>query len=134
MLVQRFYDLRRAAVQEKLPNPAHEALARLDARWPGGLLIATQNIDDLHERAGARRLIHMHGELLRAWCLACNDRFSWDSDMSTSQACPRCRKRSSLRELPFVFRAFFTLKRCARSSWSEMGFLLRFYEGSPSQE
>src|SRR3546814_7151067 len=75
-LVHRFYDARRAAIQAKAPNAAHEALARLDAAWPGALLIVTQNIDDLHERAGAKRLIHMHGEHLNAWCTACEDRKS----------------------------------------------------------
>ena len=69
-LVLRFYDMRRAAIQTKLPNAAHVALGRLDAQWPGALLIVTQNVDNLHERAGARRLIHMHGELNSALCAA----------------------------------------------------------------
>ena len=60
-LVLRFYDMRRARIQEVEPNAAHYALARLDAEWDGGLLIVTQNVDDLHERAGAKRLLHMHG-------------------------------------------------------------------------
>ena len=60
------------------PNAAHLALARLDAEWPGELLIVTQNVDDLHERAGAKRLLHMHGELNSGWCLACDERFGWD--------------------------------------------------------
>ena len=65
-LVLRFYDMRRAAIQTKLPNAgASEALGRLDAEWPGALLIVTQNVDDLHERGGARRLLHMHGEHLQ---------------------------------------------------------------------
>ena len=51
-LVLRFYDVRREAIQTKVPNAAHDALARLDAEWPGELLIVTQNVDDLHERAG----------------------------------------------------------------------------------
>ena len=55
-LVFRFYDMRREAIQTKQPNAAHRALARLDAMWPGELTIVTQNVDDLHERAGARRL------------------------------------------------------------------------------
>src|SRR5678815_248294 len=63
-LVQRFYDMRRAAIQTKQPNPAHFALAALDEGWDGELLIVTQNVDDLHERAGARRVLHMHGEHL----------------------------------------------------------------------
>ena len=70
-LVHQFYDARRARLSEVEPNAAHVALARLDAEWRGGLLIVTQNVDDLHERAGARRLLHMHGELTSALCAAC---------------------------------------------------------------
>ena len=73
-IVQRFYDERRAALARVEPNAAHRALARLDAAWPGELLIVTQNVDDLHERAGAKRLIHMHGELRSALCRACGER------------------------------------------------------------
>ncbi|NJC33990.1 NAD-dependent deacetylase [Sphingomonas jejuensis] len=69
-----FYDGRRAELARVEPNAAHRALARLDARWPGELLLVTQNVDDLHERAGARRLLHMHGELLSALCRACGAR------------------------------------------------------------
>src|ERR1700754_4631535 len=76
-LVHRFYDLRRAALSSVEPNAGHEALARLDREWPGELLIVTQNVDDLHERAGARRMLHMHGELLSALCAACSDRTAW---------------------------------------------------------
>ena len=63
VLVHRFYDERRARLAEVAPNAAHQALAALDAAWGGDLLIVTQNVDDLHERAGAQRLLHMHGEL-----------------------------------------------------------------------
>jgi NAD-dependent deacetylase len=80
-LVHRFYDARRARLGEVVPNAAHEALARLDAEWPGELLIVTQNVDDLHERAGAKRLLHMHGALNSGWCLACDERFEWAGDM-----------------------------------------------------
>ncbi|MGB7656475.1 MAG: NAD-dependent deacylase [Novosphingobium sp.] len=89
-LVHRFYDMRRASIQEKLPNPAHEALARLDAEWQGGLLIVTQNVDDLHERAGARRLLHMHGEHLKAWCTSCDIRVPWRGELSSRPPCPVC--------------------------------------------
>jgi len=89
-LVQRFYDMRRAAIQEKLPNPAHEALARLDAAWTSKLLIVTQNVDDLHERAGARRLIHMHGEHLKAWCTLCDIRHPWRGPLLDNLPCPVC--------------------------------------------
>jgi NAD-dependent deacetylase len=89
-LVQGFYDARREALRQVEPNAAHRALARLDAAWPGELLIVTQNVDDLHERAGARRLIHMHGELRSAWCLACNERVRWEDDLASGPACPGC--------------------------------------------
>ena len=81
-LVHQFYDARRARLSEVEPNAAHVALARLDAEWAGELLIVTQNVDDLHERAGATRLLHMHGEVKRGWCLACGERFAWEGPMS----------------------------------------------------
>ena len=89
-LVQRFYDMRRAATQAATPNAAHVALARLDAAWRGELLIVTQNVDDLHERAGAKRLIHMHGEHLSAWCTACDARHGWRAPLADTPACPGC--------------------------------------------
>jgi NAD-dependent deacetylase len=96
-LVLRFYDMRRAAIQTKEPNAAHDALARLDAAWTGELTIVTQNVDDLHERAGAKRLIHMHGEHLNAWCLSCGERPKWRAQLIDRPACPVCGVRGSLR-------------------------------------
>ena len=93
-LVLEFYDMRRAAVQTKQPNPAHDALARLDAGWSGDLLIVTQNVDDLHERAGAQRVLHMHGELLSAWCTSCDERSHHTGTMIDRPACPRCGERA----------------------------------------
>ena len=89
-LVLRFYDMRREAIQTKAPNAAHEALARLDREWPGGLLIVTQNVDDLHERAGAHRVLHMHGEHLNAWCTQCDVRSRWTGTLIDRPACPAC--------------------------------------------
>jgi NAD-dependent deacetylase len=89
-LVQRFYDARRVDVMAAEPNPAHRALARLDREWDGELLIVTQNIDDLHERGGARRVLHMHGEALSAWCLACDARHRWTGTLLDEPACPAC--------------------------------------------
>jgi NAD-dependent deacetylase len=89
-LVLRFYDMRREAIQTKQPNAAHVALAKLDAEWPGELLIVTQNVDDLHERAGARRVLHMHGEHLNAWCTACDVRSQWRGTLIDRPACPEC--------------------------------------------
>jgi NAD-dependent deacetylase len=88
--VHRFYDARRAALATVEPNAAHVALARLDAEWPGELLIVTQNVDDLHERAGARRLLHMHGELRSALCTACGRAEKWDGPMGQGCRCGGC--------------------------------------------
>lgn len=96
-LVQAFYDARRANLARVAPNAAHAALARLDAEWPGELLIVTQNVDDLHERAGAGRLLHMHGELNSAWCRACDARMQWTGAMVHGPACPGCGKAGGLR-------------------------------------
>ncbi|MEO6248886.1 MAG: NAD-dependent deacylase [Sphingomicrobium sp.] len=89
-LVHAFYDARRARLDEVVPNAAHQALARLDAAWPGEFLMVTQNVDDLHERAGAKRLVHMHGELLMGWCLGCTGRFPWAGAMGQEATCPAC--------------------------------------------
>ena len=64
--VQRFYDARRRAVASVAPNPAHVALARLETELGDDLLVVTQNIDDLHERAGSRKVLHLHGEILKS--------------------------------------------------------------------
>jgi NAD-dependent deacetylase len=96
-LVHQFYDARRARLAQVEPNAAHRALARLDANWPGELLIVTQNVDDLHERAGAKRLLHMHGELTSGWCLACDGRFGWHGSMGESVSCPVCHVTGSVR-------------------------------------
>lgn len=90
VLVHRFYDARRAALATVEPNAAHVALARLDAEWPGALLIVTQNVDDLHERAGAKRLLHMHGELRSALCADCGAQGAWDGDLPPGSVCTAC--------------------------------------------
>src|SRR4029079_16492095 len=89
-LVHTFYDARRAKLGTVEPNAAHKALALLDAEWPGELLLITQNVDDLHERAGSTRLLHMHGELAKGWCLACDQRFQWTGDMGEGAECALC--------------------------------------------
>ena len=89
-LVHSFYDARRANLDTVEPNAAHLALARLDAEWSGDLLLVTQNVDDLHERAGSKRLLHMHGELNSAWCLACDERSPSPKTLLDFPPCPRC--------------------------------------------
>jgi NAD-dependent deacetylase len=96
-LVHQFYDARRARLGEVEPNAAHRALARLDAEWDGDLLLVTQNVDDLHERAGSKRLLHMHGELTKGWCLACNERQPWSGDMGDAAECALCREHGRVR-------------------------------------
>ena len=89
-LVHRFYDERRAKLTTVTPNAAHDALARLDAVWPGELLLVTQNVDDLHERAGSKRLIHMHGELNSALCAECDARKPWTDALPPRIRCATC--------------------------------------------
>ena len=93
-LVLGFYDMRRTALAKVRPNPAHAALARLQAEFPGEVLIITQNVDDLHERAGARRVLHMHGELGSALCLSCEMRSRIETDLAARPPCPVCQARS----------------------------------------
>jgi NAD-dependent deacetylase len=93
-LVLRFYDMRRAAIQTKQPNAAHLALGKLEAAWPGQLLLVTQNVDDLHERGGSRRVLHMHGEHLNAWCTGCDLRSRWYGPLIDRPPCPVCGARS----------------------------------------
>src|SRR5215218_134023 len=91
--VQRFYDARRRAVAAAVPNPAHLALARLERELGDRLLLVTQNIDDLHERAGSRRVVHMHGELSSALCAACGTRGAAAGDLGEWPPCPACGER-----------------------------------------
>lgn len=95
-MVHAFYNARRANLRDAAPNPAHVALARLQAAQAGVTLV-TQNVDDLLERAGAARVLHMHGELRRAWCLSCGWKGAWDADLGVSDACPACGPDGRLR-------------------------------------
>lgn len=90
LLVQRFYDARRSALARVQPNAAHRALALLEGVLGEDLLLVTQNIDDLHERAGSTRVHHMHGELLKAWCQHCERRFPWSGPLASEPPCPGC--------------------------------------------
>ena len=98
--VLNFYDLRRRNLLNAKPNAAHRALARLEQALTargGHLTLVTQNIDDLHERAGSRRIIHMHGELLKARCGGCNTVRPWRDDLTVSHVCPDCGSAGALR-------------------------------------
>ena len=91
-LVHRFYNFRRSQLRQPQisPNPAHLALARLEKEFPGNFKLITQNVDDLHERAGSKNVIHMHGELIKQRCVATGTVSSCEADLSTETRCPCC--------------------------------------------
>lgn len=121
--VHGFYNERRRGLisDDVQPNAAHLALARLEVEYAGGVLVVTQNIDDLHERAGTRNLIHMHGELLAVRCGACGDVRGWRDNLDVTVACPACDEVAALRpnvvwfgEMPLQMdRIAGALSRCA---------------------
>ena len=90
--VLAFYTARRRALLASavVPNAAHIALATFERRFAGEFLLVTQNVDNLHERAGSRKLRHMHGELLRTRCSDCGHEFASTADISTADSCPAC--------------------------------------------
>ncbi len=92
-----FYNQRRRALKDVKPNAAHLALARLEREHKGELVIVTQNIDPLHEAAGSKNLIHMHGELLKALCARCGARCAWEQDIGIDTPCPACGKTGGMR-------------------------------------
>ena len=89
-LVHDFYNARRANLLGAAPNAAHDALARLQAARPAAVTLVTQNVDDLHERAGAQDVIHMHGELMRARCAACGHVWDAPQVMAPNDPCLAC--------------------------------------------
>jgi NAD-dependent deacetylase len=95
--VHDFYNLRRRELLAAIPNPAHEALAILDMVRTRELLIVTGNIDDLHERAGSREVIHLQGELLRARCTICGKLSECHDDITVETDCPICGNKGHLR-------------------------------------
>jgi NAD-dependent deacetylase len=98
-LVQAFYNARRAKLLDAAvqPNAAHLALSRLENEWPGEMLIVTQNIDDLHERAGSRNVLHMHGELKKARCGACGEVVVCTQDLTLDDRCEACGRVGHMR-------------------------------------
>ena len=95
-LVHKFYNLRRANLKNVKPNPAHFALAEAEKKFNNFLLV-TQNVDNLHERAGSRNLIHMHGELLGKKCTFCNKISRIDGKLCKELVCEFCGKAGGLR-------------------------------------
>lgn len=121
--VQEFYNWRRRQLvaSDVQPNAAHLALAELEAFWPGEVLLVTQNIDDLHEAGGSSKLIHMHGELLKARCTSCGDVAERRQDLGPVTRCGACGETGTSRphvvwfgetplEMDLIYAA---LERCA---------------------
>lgn len=95
--VLNFYNKRRRALADVQPNVAHEALVRLEKSFEGEFLLVTQNVDNLHEAAGSRKLLHMHGELNSALCGACGMRTAWHADMTINSQCCSCQTVGRIR-------------------------------------
>ncbi len=98
-LVQAFYNARRRQLQQDdiQPNAAHQALAVLEDALGDNFLLVTQNIDNLHERAGNRRVLHMHGELLKVRCTESGQIFDWPEDLTVNDRCHCCQFPAPLR-------------------------------------
>lgn len=88
--VLAFYNMRRKAVAACRPNPAHLAVARLEAALPGRVVVVTQNVDDLHEQAGSQAVIHMHGAHKQALCAGCGHRWAAPEVIAVGDPCPVC--------------------------------------------
>ena len=95
--VNKFHNDLRRVMPEKQPNPAHIALAKLEQDYPGEVMIVTQNVDDLHERGGSEKTIHMHGEICKVLCRACNAVLPWTDDLYTDSTCPNCQTAGRMR-------------------------------------
>ncbi|GAB5499335.1 MAG: NAD-dependent protein deacylase [Pseudohongiellaceae bacterium] len=98
-LVYEFYNRRRQQLLSEpiKPNAAHTALAKFEHDFDGDFLLVTQNVDNLHERAGSRNLLHMHGELLKARCVNTQMVFDWRADLDFDAQCRCCKSPGNLR-------------------------------------
>jgi NAD-dependent deacetylase len=122
-VVHDFYNARRRGLNDPAvaPNPGHLALARLEREWPGPVFLVTQNIDNLHERAGSGKLLHMHGELQKVRCEGCGAILAWHEDLGVGDTCPRCAAHGWLRphvvwfgEMPLdMDRIYAALEACS---------------------
>lgn len=117
-----FYNMRRrqAGTDRVAPNAAHHALATLERRWRGDFLLVTQNVDDLHDRAGSSALVHMHGQLQRSRCHHCGHTAASTGDLTVTMTCASCGRTGGLRpavvwfgEMPLEMeRIHAALERC----------------------
>ena len=108
-LVQRFYNMRRAEAAKAVPNAAHRALAALEAVHD--VLIVTQNVDGLHEAAGSKNVLHMHGSLARAMCATCQARWDAPLVMTVSDACPSCGEKATRPDIVWFGEILYGMER-----------------------
>ncbi len=95
--VHRFYNERRQQLKTVAPNAAHQALADFEAQHINDFLLVTQNIDDLHKRAGSQNLYHMHGELLHVRCVNCSTVQHTQEAINSYSICTHCEQSGTLR-------------------------------------
>ncbi|MEM6648852.1 MAG: NAD-dependent deacylase [Pseudomonadota bacterium] len=101
--VHDFYNMRRATLKKVIPNAAHHALATLEkALGENGhdFTLITQNVDDLHRRAGSQSILPMHGQLDLITCMACGEIIEWHDPVTLDTNCPHCSSKGSLR--PYI--------------------------------
>ena len=118
--VHAFYNERRRQLANVNPNRAHVALAEFEREWRGDFMLITQNIDDLHERGGSDKVLHMHGELLKMRCEHCGGVFVIRDDLSMESVCADCHQAGGLRpdivwfgEMPYYMEEItMALSRC----------------------
>ena len=117
-LVQGFYNMRRIELMGEniMPNKAHRELAKLQNQWRGKCSIVTQNIDNLHEKAQSRNVMHIHGEALKILCRFCNSREKCETNISAESECLKCKKKGGMRpdvvffgEMPYYLPAVYCL-------------------------
>ncbi len=98
-LVNNFYNERRTSIidQKILPNEAHYQLAKLERKWKGDFILVTQNIDNLHEQAGSKKILHMHGSLDKCFCMNCGAEYKFNFDLSTEFVCKKCNVKGKVR-------------------------------------
>lgn len=94
-LVHRFYNIRRAQAAAARPNAAHAALARLEAESSDVVTLVTQNVDDLHRRAGSHHVLQMHGRLAGALCDVCGHQWEAPPEMDEETPCPACHRAAA---------------------------------------
>jgi NAD-dependent deacetylase len=118
-MVHDFYNLRREACLAAEPHAGHLALALLQREWHGEFHLITQNVDDLHERAGSKGVLHMHGQLMRARCQDCGHLWTAPLRMDSKDECPKCFQMSTrpdvvwFGEEPYHMREIYALARAA---------------------